>query len=233
MARPKDSEDLSALKKTYTKKFIALIEANTNAGPKALENALGIGDGTGIVWCAYRRGNRAMALETTLLPKIALAIKKGYISPVDAKVLEKEILDQKHAVEMAQYLNERYVYDPRPYEFAQFTEAAQELVAQANNLAANHACSDILAAFKPLQELILEFSGRKDEPSKQLKPKEPVEFLLQREIEGKWGEWVPESTVRKLFGRNHGIEMRDGFASSHDVALKMAEMRNEALNATR
>src|ERR1017187_9341966 len=96
MARPNDSDELSALKKEATKRFVALVQANCNLGPKKLEEKLGIGgfDCTGIVWCAYRRGDRSMS-PGTLNSKIKIAVKEGILPNDVAEKFHREVMDQE------------------------------------------------------------------------------------------------------------------------------------------
>ena len=234
MSKPKDSLELKKFKLEATKRFISAVEeANRSAGPKELEVKLGIGDGTGNVWCIYRRGARSMGLPN-LLNKIKNAPKIGLLPPFLSKTLEKGINDQKYKIERAQYLQlvgEKYIYDPRPYELQEFCLSVKQLATEAHRLNDDHPAKDILAALNPLQELMLTLSTQKNEVVKTLKPREPIEELFRREVEGKWGEMVPATAVRKILGVNHGLEIVNGFATSLSVAAKMVAMRKEALDA--
>lgn len=230
MARPKDSNELAALKKEATKRFVELVKAYCNHGPKKLEEDLGIGDRSGIVWCAYRRGDRSMSLGT-LSSKIKIAVQERILPSEVAEKFHSEVVDQEFKIGIAEYANESYVYDPRATELEEFTLAVGQLVKQANKLDEEHQAKYILAALAPLQNLIFNLSSQRIERAKPLKPKESVEELFVREIEEKWGETVPEKDVRKLFGVKHDLEIRNGSATSLSVANKMAAMRKEALDS--
>lgn len=232
MARRKDSNELKAIKKEATQKFVALVEANCKLGPKKLEEHLGIGDCTGIVWCAYRRGDRSMS-PGTLSSKIKIAVKEGILVDQVAEKFHSEVKDQEFKLEIAEYTNESYVYDPRPFKLKEFSSAVEQLVIRANIMNEDHQAKDILTALAPLQTLILDLFSLTDECAKPLKTNKSVsvEELLLRDIKNQWGDMVPEKDVRKLFGVKHGLEISNGFATLSSVANKMAAMRKEALDA--
>ncbi len=82
MGRRSDSAETKALKKKITQEFILAVDrGGKNMGPKDLEDAFGIGGeaGTGIVWCAYRRGARSMSFPSLRL-KIQFAVNNDFIT---------------------------------------------------------------------------------------------------------------------------------------------------------
>jgi len=231
MARSKDSDELKMLKKEATQKFIALIEDSCKLRTKELEEKLGIGDGTGTVWCKYRRGSKSMALPN-LHSKIKKSIKDGLLPANIGQQLLSEVINQEIKLEMADWtINESYVYDPRESQLKEFMLAVEQLILQANNLLEEHQPKNIVAALAPLHKLILDLSSRKEETVKSVQRGESVEALLLRDIRKKWGEEVSEDDVWKMFGAKHGLDIIDGFATSQSVANKMAEARKEALDA--
>lgn len=232
MARYKDSNEIAALKKEATQSFVALVEAHCKLGNKVLEEKLCIGTFTGSVWCDYRNGKKKMLLST-LNSKIKIAVEKGILDSQVAGKFHSEVADKEFKIEIAKYASENYVYNPRPFELEEFSSDVNKLVMQANRLDKDHQAKDILTTLLPLQELIRDLSSRKNEPVKPLKPKESAEVLFTREVEEKWGAMVPESAVCKLFdGKDHGLEIINGSATSLSVAHKMAAMRKDALDST-
>lgn len=230
MARYADSNELRIFKKEATQKFIDLIEKSCKLRKTEFEEKLGIGDGTGTVWCKYRRGSKSMSLPN-LHSKIKKSIKDGLLTANIGQQLLSEVINQEVKLEMAEWtINENYVYDPRASELEDFSFAVGQLIVQANKLVEDHQSKDIVAALAPLQELIRDLSSRKEESIKSLKQKESVEELLCRDVEKKWGEKVSENDVWKMFGAKHGLEIIEGYATSQSVAKKMAEARKEALD---
>lgn len=231
MARYADSNELRIFKKEATQEFIDLIEKSCKLRTKELEEKLGIGDGTGTVWCAYRRGSKSMSLPN-LHSKIKKSIKDGILPASVGQKLLSELINKEITLEMADWANsEGYVYDPRALQLKEFTLAVEHLILQANNLLEEHQPKNIVAALAPLHKLILDLSSRKEGTVKPAERGESVEALLLRDIRKKWGEEVSEDDVWKMFGAKHGLEIIDGFATSQSVAIKMAEARKEALDA--
>lgn len=231
MARYADSNELKIFKKEATQKFIDLIEKSCKFRTTEFEEKLGIGDGTGTVWCKYRRGSKSMALPN-LHSKIKKSIKDGLLPANVGQKLLSEVINQEIKLEMAGWdISESYVYDPRASQLNEFTLAVEHLILQVNNLLEEHQPKNIVAALAPLHKLILDLSSRKEVTVKPAERGESVEELLLRDIRKKWGEEVSEDDVWKIFGAKHGLEIVDGFATSQSVAIKMAEARKEALDA--
>ncbi|MDD2721699.1 MAG: hypothetical protein PHH47_10375 [Gallionella sp.] len=231
MARYADSNELKIFKKEATQKFIDLIEKSCKLRTTEFEEKLGIGDGTGTVWCKYRRGSKSMALPN-LHSKIKKSIKDGLLPANVGQKLLSEVINQEIKLEMAGWaISESYVYDPRASQLKEFTLAVEHLILQVNNLLEEHQPKNIVAALAPLHKLILDLSSRKEVTVKPAERGESVEELLLRDIRKKWGEEVSEDDVWKIFGAKHGLEIVDGFATSQSVAIKMAEARKEALDA--
>lgn len=168
MGRRADTAETKALKKRMTQEFVRAVEAGSKAGkPEILERVFHIGGvaGTGIVWCAYRRGARSMSF-TSLNSKIRTAVDKSYISRETADMLLSKLPPEVGKVAGANAANgDDYVFDPSIWFCHDMMDTTTLLIEQArelrNKLSYGHAALEdvhyyntVLNILKPVQALI-------------------------------------------------------------------------------
>ncbi|MEO6562257.1 MAG: hypothetical protein ABIN99_04310 [Nitrosospira sp.] len=220
MGRRADTAETKALKKRLTEEFVRAIENGGKAEkPEILERAFSIGGvaGTGIVWCAYRRGARSMSFPS-LRTKIRIAVDGGYITREIADTLLGKLPPDSGEVEKSKMpKSEDYFFDPSILFCHDMIDTTALLVEQArqlrNKISYGHAALEdahyyytVLDILKPIQVLIQNLLTKKHQEEIRLEERfgnenyREIKPVVRRMDAGYTPQWwiTPQSEAAKV-----------------------------------
>lgn len=180
MGRRADSQEKKALQKKITQEFIRAVElGGTEDGPKLIEQKIGIGDGSGNVWCAYRRGARSWP-SLSLRQKIMSAVNQKYITQPMADKLLSKLPSTEVDIKTEKPVGEPYTFNATLMFFLDVKQTAELLEKQIQKLKDRiqyghkelenaHYYSTALDLLNPVQILIQDMSLKKQAEELRLK----------------------------------------------------------------